>query len=387
MNKIKNLKEQEAGLKAELTALSSIEGRALNADEATKSQELIGELRNVAASIALQERMNEIQAEEVVAEIVPAVEVTKMQAFEGYLRGGMNNLNTEVRANLVSASDSNGGFIVPDEFKSELYEALKYYSNVMDVANVISTTHGRNFDMPTIDETAVVAAWGTESQLMSPTDLAFGSKNIGANMLRTMVQLSIELIQDNDVNLTGQIARLFAARFGRALEEAFTNGTGVAPQPEGFMTNITTGQTAASATAFTREELVGLIHSIDKAYRANPSFRMVMNDATLAEIRKMAFGTGDDRPLYSQGDAAKGEPTRVEGMAVIINNAMPDVATGTKPICVADFSKFIIRQAGSYTFRRLDERYADNLQVAFLGYSRFDSMVMDANAFRCLEMA
>jgi HK97 family phage major capsid protein len=202
-----------------------------------------------------------------------------------------------------------------------------------------------------------------------------------------MVLLSIELIQDNDVNLTAQIARLFADRFGRSLEEAFTNGSGVGVNPEGFMTNINTGVTAASATAFSREELVELIHSVDKAYRANPSFRMVMNDATLAEIRKLAFGTGDDRPLYQEGNATAGEPTRVEGVPVIINNAMPDVATGAKPIAVADFSKFVIRQAGSYNFRRLDERYADNLQVAFLGYSRFDSKIVDANAFRCLEMA
>ena len=254
----------------------------------------------------------------------------------------------------------------------------------MDVATVINTSHGRLIDMPTIDETAVTAAWGTESALLSSTDMTFNNVSIGANMLRTMVLLSIELVQDNDVNLTGQLAKLFADRFGRSLEEAFTNGNGTAPNPLGYMNGITTGVTAASATAFTREELVGLIHSVDKAYRANPSFRMVMNDATLAEIRKLAFGTGDDRPLYQEGNATAGEPTRVEGVPVIINNAMPDVATGNKPIAVADFSKFIIRQAGSYNFRRLDERYADNLQVAFLGYSRFDSKVIDASAFRCL---
>ena len=387
MNKIKNLKEQEAAIKAELRQLSEIEGRALNADESAKSQELISELNNVAQSIELQERMSTFAEEAPEVVVTPAVEVNQMEAFESYLRNGNRGLDAETRANLVSASDANGGYIVPDEFKSELYEALKFYSNVMDVASVLNTSHGRNIDMPTIDETSVVAGWGTESQLVSPTDMTFGTVQIGANMLRTMVLLSIELIQDNDVNLTAQIARLFADRFGRSLEEAFTNGSGVGVNPEGFMTNINTGVTAASATAFTREELVELIHSVDKAYRANPSFRMVMNDATLAEIRKLAFGTGDDRPLYQEGNATAGEPTRVEGVPVIINNAMPDVATGAKPIAVADFSKFIIRQAGSYNFRRLDERYADNLQVAFLGYSRFDSKIVDANAFRCLEMA
>jgi HK97 family phage major capsid protein len=387
MNKIKNLKEQEAGIKAELTALSNIEGRALNTEESTKSQELLSQLSNVKHSIELEERMMAIASEEVVAEVVPAVEISKMDAFEGYLRNGIHNVKSEVRANLVTTSDANGGYIVPDEFKSELYQALKHYSNVMDVATVISTSHGRTIDMPKIDETTVVAAWGAESASLSATDMTYGTANIGANMLRTMVLLSIELIQDNDVNLTGQIANLFAARFGRALEESFTNGDGTSNTPTGFMHNITTGKTAAGATAFTREELVDLIHSVDKAYRANPSFRMVMNDATLAEIRKMAFGTGDDRPLYTQGNATVGEPTRVEGVPVVINSAMPNVGTGLKPIAVGDFSKFIIRQAGSYSFRRLDERFADNLQVAFLGYSRFDSMVIDDNAFRVLEMA
>ena len=385
--KIKNLKEREAAIKAELATLAAVEGRALNTDEAAKSQELLTELSNVAQSIEVQERMISLSQEEEVIEVSPAVEISKMDAFEGYLRNGLGNVAPEVRANLVSVSDANGGYIVPDEFKSELYEALKYYSNVMDVATVISTSHGRNIDMPKIDETAVSAAWGAESAAVSATDMTFGTVQIGANMLRTMVLLSIELIQDNDVNLTGEIAKLFAARFGRALEESFTNGDGTSNTPTGFMNNITTGVTAASATAFTRDELVDLIHSVDKAYRANPSFRMVMNDATLAEIRKLAFGTGDDRPLYTQGDATVGEPTRVEGIPVVINSAMPNVGAGLNPIAVGDFSKFIIRQGGSYSFRRLDERYADNLQVAFLGYSRFDSVVIDDNAFKCLTMA
>lgn len=385
--KLKNLKEQEAAIKAELTALSNIEDRALNAEEAARSQELIAELNNVAQSIEVQERIANFTEEVADVEVLPSTEVNQMEAFEAYLRNGNKGLNAETRANLVSASDANGGYIVPDEFRQELYEALKYYSNVIDVATLVSTSHGRNIDMPTVDETSVLAGWGTESALVSATDMTFGSVQVGANMLRTMVLLSIELIQDNDVNLTGQIARLFADRFGRALEEAFTNGNGTSPNPTGFMNGITTGVTAASATAFTREELVELIHSVDKAYRANPSFRIVMNDATLAEVRKLAFGTGDDRPLYQEGNATTGEPTRIEGVPVLINNAMPDIATGTKPIAVADFSKFIIRQAGSYNFRRLDERYADNLQVAFLGYARFDSKVIDAAAFRCLTMA
>lgn len=389
MNKIKHLKEQEAGIKNDLQELSAIEGRSLTSEEASRSQELLSNLKNVQHSIELQERMAEFEAVE--PEVIPAVvstsEVNKMEVFERYLRVGKSNLPSEVRANLVTTSDANGGYIVPDEFRSQLYEALKYYSNVMDVATVLTTAHGRNIDMPTTDETTTLAGWGAESALVQPTDMEFGVVQIGANMLRTMVLLSIELIQDNDVNLTGQIARLFADRFGRSLEEGFTNGDGTSNQPVGFMHNITTGVTAASATAFTREELVELIHSVDKAYRMNPSFRMVMNDKTLSEIRKLAFGTGDDRPLYQEGNATAGEPTRVEGIPIIINNAMPDVATGNKPIAVADFSKFIIRQAGSYSFRRLDERYADNLQVAFLGYARFDSQVIDAAAFRCLEMA
>lgn len=384
--KMKFLKENEANIKNELRSLSQVEGRALTTEEVTRSNELIQELDNVQASIALEERASTFGLNEVVVEEVKQ-EISKVDAYETYLRSGAHNMNAEVRANLVSASDANGGFIVPDEFESALYKNLKQYVSLLGVCNFIQTSHGRTIDMPTLNETTVLAGWGTESAAVSATDMTFANVPVGANMLRTMVLLSIELIQDNDVNIVGQLSGIFADRFGRALQEALTNGDGSAPNPEGYMLNITTGKTAAAAAAITRDDIVDLIHSVDPAYRNSPNFRIVMNDTTLAEVRKLAFGTGDDRPLYQVGNATLGEPDTIEGVPVMVNPSMPNIAASAKPIAVADFSKFVVRQAGGYSFRRLDERYADNLQVAFLGYTRFDSAVLDSAAFRCLEMA
>ena len=384
--KMKFLKENEATIKNELRSLSQVEGRALTTEEVTRSNELIQELDNIQASIALEERASQFAANEVVVEEVKQ-EVSKVDAYEAYIRNGSYGLNPEVRANLVSTSDANGGYIVPDEFESSLYKNLKHYVSILGVCNFIQTSHGRSIDMPTLDETTVTAGWGAESALVSPTDMTFANVAIGANMLRSMVLLSIELIQDNDVNIVGQLSGIFADRFGRALQAGLTNGDGTGANPTGYMNNITTGVTAAATDAITRDDIVDLIHSVDEAYRANPSFRIVMNDATLAAVRKLAFGTGDDRPLYQVGNATLGEPDTIEGVPVMVNPAMPNIGASANPIAVCDFSKFVVRQAGGYSFRRLDERYADNLQVAFLGYTRFDSAVLDAAAFRALTMA
>jgi HK97 family phage major capsid protein len=385
--KIKFLKEQEAKIKAELRSLAQIENRALTTEEVSRSKELLDELENVSYSIELEARSSAFAAKEVIVDVDNKVEVKPMESYEAYLRGGANGLNPEMRANLVSSSDANGGFLVPDDFNKQLYKAMKYYSSVLGVANFIQTSHGRNIDMPNLDETNVTASWGAESATTSASDMTFGSIQVGANMLKTMVRLSIELMQDNEVNLVGQLAQIFADRFGRALEAGLTIGDGTSNQPVGFMHNITTGVTAAANNAIAREEIVQLIHSVDKAYRQSPNFYIVMNDATLGAIRQLAFGTGDDRPIYQKGDATMGAPDKIEGVPVLINNSMPDIGADANPMAVCDFSKFVVRQGGGYAFRRLDERYADNLQVAFLGYTRFDSVVQDARAFRALTMA
>ena len=77
-----------------------------------------------------------------------------------------------------------------------------------------------------------------------------------------------------------------------------------------------------------------------------------------------------------------------KGVYIYYNNDMQSsIATGTKTLVAADFSKFVVRSAGGVQFVRLNERYMDELEVGFVAYARKDSKVLDTRAVKYLAQA
>ena len=83
-----------------------------------------------------------------------------------------------------------------------------------------------------------------------------------------------------------------------------------------------------------------------------------------------------------------GQPDRILGVPVYINNDMESsIATGKKTIVAADFSKYVVRNAGGVQFVRLNERYMDELEIGFVAYARKDGAVLDSRAVKHLIQA
>ena len=57
---------------------------------------------------------------------------------------------------------------------------------------------------------------------------------------------------------------------------------------------------------------------------------------------------------------------------------MPQMTTGLVAILFGQLSKYLIRDVRGFTLLPLRERFADSLQVAFLGFSRHDGKLLDA---------
>jgi HK97 family phage major capsid protein len=111
----------------------------------------------------------------------------------------------------------------------------------------------------------------------------------------------------------------------------------------------------------------------------------MMHDNVLLAIRKLQDTLG--RPIFSESYIV-GEPDRLFGYPVIINNSMASsIATTAKTVLFGDFSKYIIRDALDVQIVRLDERYAEYGQVAFTAFLRTDAKVLMSTAIRLLTQA
>lgn len=285
-----------------------------------------------------------------------------------------------------STSNTAGGYLIAPDYMAELERSIKDYSGVMQAARIVSTMTGVSLPWPTLDATARKATIVAENASSTATDFTFGQKTLGAYMLRDMAAASLELMQDSEFDIGMFIADSFGESFGRGLNTYFTTGTG-SGQPNGVVTASTAGTTAASATTFTRAELVDHMHKVDPGYRKSKKAGWMFNDQILAAIKKLALGSGDATPLW-QVSMRDGEPDRLEGFQYWINQDMSSaLTTGQKIILFGDFSKYIVRQVKGMIVKRLEERFIDSGQIGFIGFARYDGTLINTDAVKHLKLA
>ena len=234
---------------------------------------------------------------------------------------------------------------------------------------------------PKVNDTSVVGAILSEGSAETVSDMTFAAINLGAYTYSSkIVKVSYQLLQDAAFNLDEFLVNTLGERIARGQNAHFTTGTG-SSQPQGIITAGSSALTTASATAITADEILTLIHSIDKSYRNSPKFALMGADTTAAAIRKLGVGSSNDFPVFIPGMAA-GEPDRVFGVPFYVNNDMAAIAATNKSLLAADFSKYVVRNAGGVQMLRLNERFADALLVGFIAYKRSDAGSIDTAAMK-----
>ena len=291
-----------------------------------------------------------------------------------------SKLSFDVQNALQVGTDSEGGYLVPDEFERTLVEALEEENIFRQIAKVITTSSGDR-KIPVVASKGT-ASWVDEEGQIPESDDSFAQVSIGAYKLATMIKVSEELLNDSVFNLEQYIAREFARRIGAKEEEAFFIGDG-SGKPTGILANNGGGEvgvTAASATAITLDEIMDLFYSLKSPYRRNAVF--IMNDSTIKAIRKLKDNNGQ---YLWQPSVAAGTPDTILNRPVRTSAYMPAIAAGAKTIVFGDFSYYWVADRQGRVFKRLNELYAATGQVGFMATQRVDGKLVLAEAVKILQ--
>lgn len=287
----------------------------------------------------------------------------------------------EVHNALQVGTDSEGGYLVPDEFERTLIEALEEENIFRQLATIITTSSGDR-KIPVV-ATKGSASWVDEEGAIPEADDAFGQVSIGAYKLATIIKVSEELINDSVFNLEQYIAKEFGRRIGVKEEEAFFIGDGTG-KPTGIF-NATggagVGVTTASASAITIDEIMDLFYSLKSPYRKNAVF--VTNDATVKSIRKLKDGNGQ---YLWQPSVTAGQPDTILNRPLKTSVYVPGIAAAAKTIAFGDFSYYWVADRQGRSFQRLNELYAATGQVGFKATQRVDGKLILAEAVKVLQM-
>lgn len=280
----------------------------------------------------------------------------------------------EQRAQTVTTTG--GGYLIADAFMARLEKSLLYFGGMMEEADVFETATGAPLDWPTYDDTAQKGAILAINTAVSNQDVTFGQVTFDAYKYSSkQVLVPVELMQDSAFDINAVVADVLGERLGRILNEHFTTGTGSA-QPNGIVTASSAGKTGATGqtTSVTYDDLVDLIYSVDRAYRAQGA-KFMTADSTVKAIRKLKDGNG--MPIW-QPTVQAGEPDSLLGYPLVVNNDVAAMATSAKSILFGALKKYKVRRVKDITLLRLNERYADAHQVGFIAFARFDGDMLDA---------
>jgi HK97 family phage major capsid protein len=289
-------------------------------------------------------------------------------------------LDPVIKNALQIGTDTEGGYLVPDEFERTLIEALDEENIFRKLANVISTSSGDR-KIPVVASKGT-ASWIDEEGAIPESDDSFGQVSIGAYKLGTMIKVSEELLNDSVFNLENYIAREFARRIGNKEEDAFFTGDG-SGKPTGILAatgGAQIGVTAASATAITIDEILDLFYSLKSPYRNKSVF--VMNDATIKAIRKLKDGQGQ---YIWQPSLQAGTPDTILNRPVYTSSYVPTIAASAKSIIFGDFGYYWVADRQGRVFKRLNELYAATGQVGFVATQRVDGKLILPEAIKVLQ--
>ena len=287
----------------------------------------------------------------------------------------------EVYNALQVGTDSEGGYLVPDEYERTLIEALEEENIFRRFAHVIQTSSGDR-KIPIVVSKGT-AAWIDEEAAYPESDDSFGQTSISAYKLATMIKVSDELLHDSVFDVPSYIAREFARRIGTAEEEAFFTGNGIG-KPTGLLHTTggaEVGLTTANATAITFDDVMDLFYSLRSPYRRKAVF--MMNDTTVKALRKLKNGNGD---YIWQPSVTAGTPDTILNRPVYTSSFMPMLAAGAKSILFGDMNYYWIADREGRKFQRLNELYAPTGQVGFLASQRVDGKLILPEAVKVLQM-
>ena len=357
----------------------------------TKMEQEISDLGREISRLERQEAMDAELSKPVNTPITTrpgaAKEDTKTgRASDAYRKNFWNAMRSKTPDKSITdalqiGTDSEGGYLIPDEFERTLLSGLEENNIFRTLANIIQTTSGDR-KIPIVASHGS-AAWVDEEGAYSESDDAFAQITLGAYKLGTMMKVSDELLNDSVFDLENYLSGEFARRIGNAEEDAFINGDGVG-KPTGILAakgGADIGVTTSSGTAFTADDLINLYHSLLTPYRKKAVW--LMNDSTVQFIRKLKDSNGQ---YLWQPSLVAGTPNTILGCPVMVSRYMPEIGAGNKAVAFGDFSYFWIADRQGRSFMRLNELFAAHGQVGFRGSQRVDGKLILPEAIKVMQM-
>lgn len=372
--------EERAAVEGEVDALN--EEKRANEEEKSKIQEAIDKLQEILdAEEADQPTDEPVGTEQNDHDNVPTgrkrgVNIMKRYADMSYAERKAFCEIENVRkfiADVRNIRAVNGtDIIIPEEVLPLLTDTVNRYSKLRSVVNLKQI--GGKARVPVLG-TIPEAVWTEQGGKINELALSFSQVDIDGYKVAGFIPVSNWILEDNDVDLLGNIVDAIGQAIGYALDKAIVFGSGE-KMPEGIVKNLDEGNKVTIAAASTGSKFFKEFLIASGKAKANyaPNNRKIwlMNETTLTAVKAEALTFNASGAIVAD-----------------VNSVMPVIGG---EIITLDFIKDNIIIGGYASMYLLGERkgaaIAQSKEVKFIedetvikGTARYDGKVLRKEAF------
>lgn len=318
-----------------------------------------------------------LRPDEKIARTIHRTETSEPIAFGALIRAMVLGPKTDLeRRALAEGTDSTGGYTVPDITSAQLIDALR-------AKLVVNRAGARTVPLQS-DKTVLAriatdptAGWRAENAAVAESDPTFDSVTFTPKSLAVLVKISRELMEDS-VNVGQALEMAFAGALGGEVDRVALIGSGSGSEPRGIFNtsgigSVSMGTNGAALTNY--DKLLDAIQALLDAKASEPS-GAVLAPRTLVAFDKLKDTT--NQPLR--------RPVSIEKLPFMTTTSMPvtqtqGTATNASSIIAGDFRELLIGMRTALRIEILKERYAENLQYAFIAHLRMDVQLAHPASF------
>ena len=162
---------------------------------------------------------------------------------------------------LQEGVDSDGGYLVPEEYDSRLIDVLDEENIMRKLGHKITTSGQHKIN---IAATKPAASWIEEGGALSFGDATFDQILLDAHKLHVAIKVTEELLYDNAFGLENYIITQFGKALANAEEDAFLNGDGVG-KPTGVFAETGGGDVVETLTAALKsDDILTLVYALKR---------------------------------------------------------------------------------------------------------------------------
>lgn len=384
---LKSLQEQRADKIQQMKDLSDTaetEKRAFSEEEETQFDALEKDVQAIDKTIERIERARAIKLKVTTNKEHEELENKELEereerAFEAYIRKSCGTEGIQERAGEQNLTMGNNGAIIPTTIANRIVTAVK------DICPIYARA-----TMYHVNGTLKVPVWGkantshdiTVGYQEEFTELTadsgkFTSIDLSGYLAGALTLIGRTVANNAQVNVVSFIIGEMAKAIAEFLEKELLTGT---TKAQGALSTTNT-MTAASATAITADELIGLQASVKQAYQKDACW--IMHPTTFTMLRKLKDGNN----RYLLQDDITGEfPYRLLGKPVFVSDNMPTVKADAKAVLYGDLSGLSVNMRENVQIQVLQEKYATQHAVGIVAWFEFDSKITDAQKLAVLAM-